>query len=240
MTENDHSMLIVLAHPDDESFAIGGTLAKYAAQGVHITLVCATKGERGIPELTPRETSWVRQRELLTAADVLGLSDVRFLGWKDGELAQADNEVVINQIITILQELQPKVVITFGPDGISGHPDHIAIHQLTTEAFSRAGIKGYLYYIAHSEATLQGCGIPPPEESVGGPTVGIDVGDYLVTKVKAMQCHASQKPPFPGIPEAEAQRLACHEYFILAQPVLQEIHTQDLFVLTENSEVQHG
>jgi LmbE family N-acetylglucosaminyl deacetylase len=239
MTENDHSMLIVLAHPDDESFSIGGTLAKYADQGVRVTLVCATKGELGIPELSARKTSWVRERELRAAADVLGLSEVIFLGLRDGELSQADSAVVINQLVTILQELQPQVVITFGPDGISGHPDHIAIHQLTTAAFNRAGINGYLYYIAHSEATLQGCGVPPPEESSGGPTVGIDFGDYLVTKVEAMQCHASQKPPYPGRPEDEAQQLSCHEYFVLAYPVLEDISTEDLFMLTENRELYH-
>jgi LmbE family N-acetylglucosaminyl deacetylase len=157
------------------------------------------------------------------------VSEVRFLGWQDGALAQADNEVVVNQIVTILQELQPQVVITFGSDGISGHLDHIAIHRLTTAAFKQAQMDSFLYYIVPSEATQQGCGVIPSHEITGGPTVGINVSHHLVTKVRAAQCHASQNPPFPGDPEKEAENLACHEYFVLALPVLETVNTQDLF-----------
>lgn len=222
-------MVVILAHPDDESFPLGGTLAKYAAEGVEITLVCATKGEAGVPGLSREETARVRERELRAAADVLGLSEVRFLGWQDGELAKVDAHIVIHQLIAILTEIQPQVVITFGADGISGHPDHIAIHHLTTAAFKQAQMNGFLYYIAPSEATQQGCGVIPLNEITGGPTIGIDVGDYLVTKVRAAQCHASQNPPYPGSPEEEAQRLTCHEYFVLARPVVDEINLSDLF-----------
>lgn len=222
-------MMVVLAHPDDESFPLGGTLAKYAAEGVEITLVCATKGEAGIPGLPGEETGRLRERELRAAADVLGLSDVRFLGWQDGELEKADESKVIQQLIAILTEIQPQVVITFGADGISGHPDHIAIHRLTTAAFEQSQIDGFLYYIAPSEATQQGCGVIPSNEITGGPTIGIDVGHHLVTKVRAAQCHASQNPPYPGSPDEEAQRLTCHEYFVLAHPVVDEIKGSDLF-----------
>jgi LmbE family N-acetylglucosaminyl deacetylase len=222
-------MLVVLAHPDDESFPLGGTLAKYAAEGVEITLVCATKGEAGIPGLSRAETARLRERELRAAADVLGLSEVRFLGWLDGELAKVDENTVIQQLVTLWEEIQPQVVITFGPDGISGHSDHVAIHHLTTKAFLQAQRNSLLYYIAPSEATLQGCGVIPPREITGGPVAAIDVSEYLVTKVKAMQCHASQNPPYPGSPEKEAQRLACHEYFVLAHPVVDEINLSDLF-----------
>jgi LmbE family N-acetylglucosaminyl deacetylase len=73
-----------------------------------------------------------------------------------------------------------------------------------------------LYYIAPSEATLQGCGVEASTEIAGGPVAAIDVGDHLVKKVRAMQCHSSQNPPFSGNPEEEASRMACHEYFTLA------------------------
>jgi hypothetical protein len=90
-------------------------------------------------------------------------------------------------------------------------------------------LNSILYYIAPSEATQQGCGVIPPQEFIGGPMIAVDVEDHLVTKVRAAQCHASQNPPFPGNPEDEAQRLTCHEYFLLALPVLETANTHNLF-----------
>ena len=223
------SILVCLAHPDDESFPIGGSLAKYAASGVRITLVCATRGEAGIHGVPQAEAAQVRERELRDAADTLGLADVRFLGYRDGHLAEADEEEVLVKLMAILAEVRPDAVITFGPDGISGHADHLAIHRLTTQAFDLAECKGRLFYIAPSEATLQGCGVPPAKEVAGGPIAGIDVAEHLVTKVKAMQCHASQNPPYPGEPADEAVKLACHEYFVLARPTASEPSLSDLF-----------
>ncbi|MBZ0305414.1 MAG: PIG-L family deacetylase, partial [Anaerolineae bacterium] len=163
-------MLVVLAHPDDESFPLGGTLAKYAALGVQVMLICATKGEAGIPGLPEEQVAYLRERELRAAADVLGLFDVQFLGWQDGELAKVDENTVTQQLIAVLREIQPQVVITFGPDGISGHPDHIAVHHWVTAAFDEADLPAKLYYIAPSEATMQGCGVIPTTEITGGPT----------------------------------------------------------------------
>lgn len=210
---------------------MGGTLAKYAAEGAQVTLICATRGEAGIPGLSSEATGQVRERELHAAAHVLGLGEVRFLGYHDGQLAQAEPEQVIGQLVKMMQEIRPQVVITFGPDGISGHPDHLAIHHFTTQAFDQAELPGRLFYLAPSEATLQGCGVMPSQEIAGGPVAGIDVGDYRVAKVRAMQCHASQKPPYPGSPEQEAARLACHEYFTLARPQGWPTDSTDLFEL---------
>jgi LmbE family N-acetylglucosaminyl deacetylase len=213
------TLLVVLAHPDDESFPMGGTLAKYAADTTQVTLVCATRGEAGILGLTPEETAQIRTEELQAAVAALGLAGVRFLGYRDGQLADADPDKIVGQLADIMAAMQPQAVITFGPDGISGHSDHQAIHRFTTAAFDRAGLPARLYYLAPSEATLQGCGVIPEEEVAGGPVAAIDVADYRVTKVRAMQAHASQKPPFSGPPEVEAERLACHEYFTLARPI---------------------
>ncbi len=127
-----HALLVILAHPDDESFPMGGTLARYAADGVPVTLLCATRGEAGIPGLPPEMAGQVRQRELLAAAGTLGITEVRFLGYRDGQLAQADQESVVARLAAVMREIRPTAVITFGPDGITGHPDHIAIHQMTT------------------------------------------------------------------------------------------------------------
>ncbi len=218
-TPNMPTVLVVLAHPDDESFPMGGTLAKVAAQGARVTLVCATRGEAGIPDLSADETAQIRTEELQAAAAALGLAGVRFLGYLDGRLAVADPDEAVTQLVDILHAEQPQAVITFGPDGISGHPDHLAIHRFTTAAFDRAGLPARLYYLAPSEATLQGCGVVPDRELAGGPVAAIDIADHLVAKVRAMQCPASQNPPFSGPPEVEAERLACHEYFTLARPI---------------------
>ena len=228
---SDQSLLVILAHPDDESFAIGGTLAKYAAEGAHITLICATRGEAGIPWTSPVQTAAIRERELRTAAATLGISDVRFLDELDGMLYQADPERIIGRLVAAMRELCPQVVITFGSDGISGHSDHLVVHRLATAAFEQADLDdAQLFYISPSETTHEGCGVVPPMEVVGGPIVAIDVGDELVTKVRAMQCHTSQHPPYPGLPEQEATRLACHEYFALARPLDAPAELNDLFI----------
>jgi N-acetylglucosamine malate deacetylase 2 len=221
-TNGKRKILVILAHPDDECFPIGGTLAKYAAEGVEIKLVCATRGEAGIPEMQPGPAGHVREAELRQAARVLGVQEVQFLDYLDGALDQADPEEIVEQLVQDIRQVRPQAVITFGPDGISGHPDHLAVHFAATAAFERAKVEARLYYIAPSEATLQGCGVVPSVEVAGGPVAAIDVGEHLVTKVRAMQSHSSQNPPFPGLPEEEAERMACHEYFTLASP-----HDQD-------------
>jgi len=223
------SLLVILAHPDDESYGLGGTLAKYAADGVAVTLICATRGEAGIDGLTPEEAGLVRERELQVAAAVIGIADVRFMGYRDGKLALADPEAAVDQLVGVMREIRPQVVITFGPDGISGHPDHVAIHQLATLAFDRAALPARLFYLAPSAATEQACGIAPTLETPGGSVAGIDVGAHLVTKVRAMQSHVSQNPPYPGPPEREASHLACHEYFALARPATAGSGLSDLF-----------
>lgn len=226
----NHTLLVILPHPDDESFPMGGTLAKYAAHQTRVTLVCATRGEAGIPGLAPEEAAKIREGELRRAAAELGLSEVRFLGYHDGTLAQSDAEELTVRLIALLHEIQPAVVLTFGPDGISGHPDHVTLSARVTQAFDRAALPdARLYYLAPSEATLQGCGVVPSQEIAGGPVASIDITDFRLPKLRAMQCHVSQKPPFQGKPEDEIENLTCHEYFTLARPSGKFADTEDLF-----------
>lgn len=211
------TLLVVIAHPDDESFPMGGTLAKYAAEGVRVILVSATRGEAGIPGNDASTTALIREEELSSAAQTLGIARLLFLDYEDGKLNQIDIEEAVLKIEKIIQEEKPDAIITFGSDGISGHPDHIAVYRFTTISYNRSGSKGRLYYMLPSEATQQGCGIPPSDDVVKGPVASIDITDYRIKKVQAMQCHTSQNPPFPGSPAEEAEKLTCHEYFILAQ-----------------------
>jgi LmbE family N-acetylglucosaminyl deacetylase len=134
-----NGLMCVLAHPDDESMALGGTLAMYAAKGVATSLVMATRGERGWQGEPgaypgPRALGQMREAELRAAAAELGVSDLVFLDEIDGELDQADVNVIVKKIVAEIRRLRPAVVVTFGPDGVYGHPDHIAISQLTTTA----------------------------------------------------------------------------------------------------------
>ena len=222
-------LLVMTAHPDDGSLPMGGTLAKYAAQGARVVLVSATRGEAGIPGLSAAETARVREAELRAAGRALGVSRLEFLDYVDGEFDRANEAQVVAKLSAIFRQEQPEVVITFGPDGISGHPDHVATHRFVTRAFERAHLAGRLFYVMPSAATQQGCGIPPLEQVAGGPVASIDIGAFAVTKVRAMQAHASQEPPYAGDPVAEADKLACHEYFVLARPLMADGALNDLF-----------
>jgi LmbE family N-acetylglucosaminyl deacetylase len=230
-----HTLLVILPHPDDESFPMGGTLAKYAAEGVEITLICATLGEMGIPDIEPAQAAIIREKELKAAASILGIHKVQFMRYQDGSLANVDTENFISYLMNAMRRLNPEAVITFGPDGISGHPDHVAISRLVTTAFDRAAHKSFLlssaklFYIAPSEATMQGCGVVPSQEAAGGPVASIDISDYRLPKVRAMQAHASQNPPYTGDPTEEADKLTCHEYFTLARPATADGELNDLF-----------
>jgi len=139
MSSSERRLLCVLAHPDDESLGTGGTLAKYAAEGVATFLVTATRGERGRffegqappgPEVVGR----TREAELRAAAKELGIREVSFLDYQDGALDRAAPRDAIAKIAAHLTRIRPQVVITFGADGAYGHPDHIAISQFTTAA----------------------------------------------------------------------------------------------------------
>jgi LmbE family N-acetylglucosaminyl deacetylase len=237
-------LLAVLAHPDDESFAIGGTLAKYGVAGVQVVLLTATRGEAARGGEDPVWVAAHREQELWKAVGVLGVKTLRILGYQDGHLARADRPLLMSRLVAILRELRPQAVVTFGPDGISGHPDHVAIGEATSEAFSLSGQAGYttgptsgdlrphhplrLFHITPSPATRQCCRKGKGEFLAPGLT-SVDVVAFRAVKVRAMQCHASQDQPFPGDPEVEAGRLHDREYFRLVWPTMDTPPADDLF-----------
>ncbi|GAB4399346.1 MAG: PIG-L family deacetylase [Anaerolineales bacterium] len=141
-------LLAVFAHPDDESMGMGGTFAKYAAEGVETHLVCASRGELGWfgPEEQnpgPERLGQLREEELREAAQVLGITSVSFLDYIDGQVDQADPADAIEKIVTHIRRIQPQVVVTFPHDGNYGHPDHIAIGQFTNAAIVCAADSTY-------------------------------------------------------------------------------------------------
>jgi LmbE family N-acetylglucosaminyl deacetylase len=220
--------MAVLAHPDDESLGFGGTLARYAAEGVETYLVTATRGERGwtgdpADYPGPAALGRIREAELRAAARVLGLREVQLLDYIDGDLDQADPLEAIAQIARHLRRVRPHVVLTFDPQGAYGHPDHIAICQLTTaaivEAASAASARAQgqrahrvakLYYLADSEqraAAYQAAFgdlvmhvdgaerrmTPWPDWSL---SALLDTSAYARQVWEAVACHRSQLPNY--------------------------------------------
>jgi LmbE family N-acetylglucosaminyl deacetylase len=159
------TILAVLAHPDDESFGLGGTLALYAQKGYDTYLVCATRGEVGTvdPEHLNgfKDTAELRSGELERAAKILGLKQVFYLGYRDSGMpgteenkhpeAQINHSVdeVAGKVVKYIRELKPDVVLTFDPIGGYKHPDHIHIHKATVLAFEKADDPSF-----HPEAGL--------------------------------------------------------------------------------------
>jgi LmbE family N-acetylglucosaminyl deacetylase len=224
----------VLAHRDDESLGIGGTLAKYAGEGVETYhLVTATRGERGRfgksgEKPSPDVVGRVREAELREAARVLGVREVRFLDYYDGDLDQVNVTEAVARIADHLRRVKPYVVITFGPEGAYGHPDHIAISQLATAAVvAAAGENGSsqphrvskLYYMEWSrqkweayQTALRGLtskvdGIerkssPWPDWAL---TTVIDTSQFCPTVWKAVSCHKTQMSIYKSLEHLSAE-----------------------------------
>ncbi len=161
--EDDRRLLLVHAHPDDEAIGTGATMAKYAAEGAHVTLVTCTLGELGevIPEdlahlAADRENRLGEYRigELATACKALGVTDHRFLGgpgrWRDSGMMglpsngepdcfwQAGVDVAARELVAIIREVRPQVMVTYDDSGFYGHPDHIQAHRVAWRAFQLA------------------------------------------------------------------------------------------------------
>jgi LmbE family N-acetylglucosaminyl deacetylase len=136
------TLLAVFAHPDDEAFGTGGTLTKYAAEGNDVYLVTATRGEAGQiaePDLaTSANLPFIREQELRCACQIYGIHPPRFLDYQDGQLTIVNQGQAVGRLVRIIRELKPQVLVTFGPDGIYGHYDHIAVYRWATIAASLA------------------------------------------------------------------------------------------------------
>jgi len=133
-------LLFFLAHPDDETFIAGGTIARYAAAGVEIGVVCATRGERGkTGDVCSREDlASVREAEVRDAARILGIRHLEILPYEDQMLAAAPPDEIRRSMVAALRRQRPRVAITFDPNGMNLHPDHIAISRFASDAVAAA------------------------------------------------------------------------------------------------------
>jgi len=230
--------MAIFAHPDDESFGTAGTFAALARAGARVVLVCATRGEAGEisdPALaTPDTLGAVREQELRCSAQAIGADSPILLGYRDSGMAGAiENEhedafatvapdAVTAQIVQLVREHRPEVLITFDPRGGYGHPDHIAAHKAATRAYREAGnpecfpeqltavrthAPGMLLYVAIPRPILQTLavkmeaagapmGILENIEEIGTPEeqihIEIDIAATYDAKLASLNCHATQ------------------------------------------------
>ncbi|WP_018751109.1 PIG-L family deacetylase [Paenibacillus sanguinis] len=216
MQHGHRRMLAVFAHPDDETFICGGTLAKYASEGVEIKLVSATRGEMGRrmgnPPYLNRETmAAAREMELRQACDHLGVSGLEFLDIRDKTVEFIDEEWLVGQIEQLMKDFRPDVVLTFH-ETLGGHPDHCAIGKVTTKAFRRAG-QGNLYFISFGDRMLQ----PERYGYTAQDIVAVDVQACLKAKLAAFRAHRCQSEIDEWVWQRDDQALrhfGRYEYFI--------------------------
>jgi LmbE family N-acetylglucosaminyl deacetylase len=130
-------ILHVYAHPDDESFGNPATIGLYAKEGVPMSLITMTRGEAGETNgvCKPEELGDVREAELRAACQVLGIHHFELWGYPDGELSNANKGEVLSRLIATYEKIAPRVIVTYGDEGVTGHPDHLAVSRFATEAF---------------------------------------------------------------------------------------------------------
>jgi LmbE family N-acetylglucosaminyl deacetylase len=215
-------MLVVVAHPDDETFGCGSVLAHASARGADVVVACATRGELGEPApgsgIDRTSLGDVREAELRAAARELGASRVVMLGWRDsgvdgeaaaGSLAAADVEEVAAAVARVMDDVRPDVVVT--PDASDGHRDHAAIRDATLRAVELANVRPARVYLWCLPRSLLGAFTGNPE--LGTPddevTTVIDTTEHLDRRWRAMRMHASQVPPYDAMsPEMQHAFLA--------------------------------
>lgn len=186
----------VLAHPDDESFGCAGALAKAHDAGETTRLLVVTRGESGSADGTPDPaTGDLREAELICAARAIGLDEVSVLdGYADGGVADEPFERLVDEIAAWLAERRPAAVITFGPHGVTGHPDHVVVGNATRWAVERladTGLAPNAVYVVSPVFDPSGnrYDLSPEEQAA---THRIEITDVARRKVEALECHASQ------------------------------------------------
>jgi len=223
------SLVAVFAHPDDESLACGGLLARCADEGMRVSLVCATCGKGG-RDASGRQTdeplAAIRARELSAAADVLGIENVTLLDFEDGMLPWVKGDELGAAVAAAIARWAPDVVVTFDEDGLYWHPDHLAIHRATTEAVAGMGLAGpALYYVSLPKGNIRALvdavndRIPVDRQGMLGvddvdafgilapvPAIVVNVSAMAGRKLAALRSHRTQTSggPLSVLTEAEA------------------------------------
>ncbi len=241
MTQSRLCLMAIFAHPDDEAFGPAGTIAKYTAQGVKVALLTVTRGEAGmtggLPISGSAELGKVREKELQCTCRALGIDPCHIVGYPDGDVAHADANELEGQMVAFIREQRPQVIVTFGPDGISRHPDHMAVSRLATAAFLSAsdaarfpeqlqrGLSPHrpskLYYVALPRSLVERFGMElasTPDESI---SAVIDISAEIGTKVAALKCHRTQAADYNSFLEMGLEQHHMNkEYYVLHRSTL--------------------
>ncbi|MCZ4612090.1 PIG-L family deacetylase [Streptomyces sp. Lzd4kr] len=199
------TVLGVWAHPDDEAYLSAGFMLRTISGGGRVVCLHATLGEHGTsdPEAWPPERLAAhRAVELEQSLNSLGVTERQMLGYRDGECASVPLAEVVGRLVDLMHEVRPDYVVTFGPDGITGHPDHVSVSQWVTTAWNVAG-HGSLLYATTTKSFLREYAdvhkrldlLPPDAPAVSDDAVAWEVRlseDELNTKRAALAAHASQ------------------------------------------------
>jgi N-acetylglucosamine malate deacetylase 2 len=187
--EKERQLLVIFPHPDDEAFGVSGTIATHIKSGTPVAYACLTLGEMGRnmgnPPFATRESlPKIRKNELLNAAQVLGIQDLRMMGLRDKTVEFEDDEMLTNMMLSLIADVNPSLVISFYP-GYAVHPDHDATGAAVVRAVGRipAEKRPKLHCVAFSN----NCG-----EELGEPDIVNDVSEVAETKVNAIKAHLSQ------------------------------------------------
>lgn len=244
------TLMAIFAHPDDEAFGTGGSLTKYAHEEVEVHLVMATLGEMGQlanPDIAlTRPFSVIREQELRAACAHYGLSQLHLLGYMDGQTAIVPPSEAVFKLVKLMRQLKPQVVISFGPEGIYGHFDHLAVHRWATAAVQLANevdrwpelgsphavqkfyhraipeeqIKLREKALGRSAVPMDGIPFPFSGYPMEKITTIVDVSDHVQAKIRGIRSHASQINPDLPVMQADFDWRAdpgfWQETFILA------------------------
>jgi len=199
------TVLSVWAHPDDESYLAAGTMAALSDAGRRVVSVTATLGEQGVPGLPPREAARQRHRELAAALEVLGIHEWHVMGVPDGGCAAADEDAAVADLAGLLVAVEPDTILTFGPDGMTGHPDHRTVSRWVSRARQQAAPRARLLHATLTpEQVRAGADITtrfdvmvdggePPQTPRADLAVDVVLaGAALQRKVAALRAHDSQ------------------------------------------------
>ena len=202
-------LLFVFAHPDDESFTSAGLISRYVKSGATVALISATRGDAGRigepPLCSQAELPALREAELRRAAEHLGLRELHVLDYADKQLSKATASQIRLELVQHIRALRPHVVVTFDPNGMNGHPDHVAISRFTMDAVVAAGDPRYNLSAAHphtAQRVLWTTSILPWEvadtpdlNSEPGVDFVIDVAPHRPEKIAALRSHRTQQVP---------------------------------------------
>ena len=256
-------LLAVFAHPDDETFGAGSTLARYVNEGVDVTVVCATRGEAGeiVPgsDATSENLGDVREAELRSALKILGVQSLILLGYRDSGMAGSEDNrspsafinapipEVVSRLLGLIQKYRPHVVVTNDLKGGYGHPDHIRVAEVTTQAFREATdssaisdgvverwVPGKLYYhvfprsmmvrwfsyIKKTDPSNDMAQLDPSTVGTSDEEITsiLDVSPYSELRISAARSHRSQRSPFDMLPRELVMDALGKDFWVRVEP----------------------